>query len=153
MGGDIAVRDFLHHPLLTSAQLTVHSFLGLPLLPLTNLHSTTYPEGVSFQRAHHGQEQGLLQEGKEGADERLQPGQTAKLCGGIPGGEGADDPHVYSCWRPSRSPGAHRVGGQEKQERRVWSLHKQESGLASCPLAAVAGFSPRKRSQSGPLEA
>ncbi|KAG8122502.1 hypothetical protein E2320_017995 [Naja naja] len=46
---------------------------------------TTYPEGVSFQGAHHGQEKGLLQEGKKGTDERLQPGQAAKLRGGIPG--------------------------------------------------------------------
>lgn len=46
----------------------------------------TYPEGVSFQGAHHGQKKGLLQEGKEGADERLQPSQAAKLRGRIPGG-------------------------------------------------------------------
>lgn len=43
-----------------------------------------YPEGVSSQGSHHGQEQGLLQQSKHGADQRLHARQAAELGGRVP---------------------------------------------------------------------
>lgn len=42
-----------------------------------------YPERVSFQGSHHGQKQGLLQQSKHGADQRLHACQTAELGGRV----------------------------------------------------------------------
>lgn len=45
--------------------------------------SNVHPEWVSPQRAHHSQKQGLLQESKHSADQRLHSCETAKLGGRI----------------------------------------------------------------------
>lgn len=43
----------------------------------------SYPERVSSQGSHHGQEQGLLQQSKHGADQRLHACQAAELGGRV----------------------------------------------------------------------
>lgn len=47
----------------------------------------SYPKRVSVEGTHHGQKQGLLQEGEECADQRLQSCEAAKLGGRVPAGE------------------------------------------------------------------
>lgn len=47
-----------------------------------------YPEWISLQGSHHSQKQWLLQQRKHSTDQRLHPGQTSKLWGGIPGDTG-----------------------------------------------------------------
>lgn len=48
---------------------------------------SSYPQRVSSERTHHGQEQRLLQESEERTDQGLQSCEAAKLCGGVPVGQ------------------------------------------------------------------
>lgn len=45
---------------------------------------SSYPQGVSLQGPHHGQEERLLEQSEQSADEGLHASQAAKLRGRVP---------------------------------------------------------------------
>lgn len=45
---------------------------------------SSYPQGVSLQRPHHGQEERLLEQSEQSADQGLHASQAAKLRGRVP---------------------------------------------------------------------
>lgn len=45
---------------------------------------SSYPQGVSLQGSHHGQEERLLEQSEQSADQGLHASQAAKLRGWVP---------------------------------------------------------------------
>lgn len=102
-------------------------------MPHPTAPDPSYPERVSLEGTHHGQKQGLLQEGEECTDQRLQSCEAAELGGGVPAGTTEDlSPQVPLSGFPNapqsqtgpRCPGASRQhvrcqsrGGSHLRER------------------------------------
>ena len=59
----------------------LHPGRGVPRPPRP---AAAHPEGLSFQGPHHGHEERLLQQGKHGAEQRLQARQRPEVLGGVP---------------------------------------------------------------------
>lgn len=65
---------------------------------------SSYPQRVSSERTHHGQEQRLLQESEERTDQGLQSCEAAKLCGGVPVGQESREPSQPALFTGSPRP-------------------------------------------------